>query len=112
MKAVILLITMFLSVQSFAQTTMGPEAVEMFKVASHPSVIECLRDVNVDLVNVEIKKLVARCPGCNTYTITGYKKRIDIASTEKVKITIKGRAVPGTFRDFVQLYTCDISETR
>lgn len=54
--------------------------------------------------------MVARCPGCNTYTITGYELGIDTPKAKKTKITIKGRAVPATFLGFIQTYSCDIQD--
>lgn len=110
MKSFLILVAMFLSVQGFAQSKMGPEAVEMFKVISHPSVQECVRDTNFDLANLEIAKLVARCPGCTHYKVTGFKKHLDVATKEKVTLTINGRSVPGTFRGWIQFYTCDLKE--
>ena len=64
----------------------------------------------MNMINVEIEKTVARCPGCNTYKITGNKRNIDTPSVEKSVITIKGKAVPGTFRGWVQTWTCDVKE--
>lgn len=108
MKFIVLAVTLVLSTGAFAQSKMGPEAVEMFKVLTHGAVQECLRDADVDMVNTEITKVVARCPGCNTYTIKGNKRNIDTPSPEKTVITIKGKAVPGWAGGFIQTYTCSI----
>lgn len=107
MKFILIALMMF-SAHTFAQTEMGAEAVEMFKVLTHHQVQECLQRADVDMVNVSIEKSVARCPGCNTYKISGNKRNIDTPSPEKTVITIKGKAVPGAFRGFVQTYTCDV----
>jgi uncharacterized protein with PIN domain len=103
-------ILMFATVQSYAATKMGPEAVEMFSVLSHHQVVDCLQRADVNMINISIEKTVARCPGCNTYVITGNKRNIDTPSPEKTVITLKGKAVPGTFRGFIQTYACDIKE--
>lgn len=108
MKFIVLAVAMVLSTQTFAQSKMGPEALEMFKVLTHGSVQECLNNVDVDMVNTEITKVVARCPGCNTYTIKGNRRNIDTPSPEKTVITIKGKAVPGWAGGFVQTYTCSV----
>jgi|SRR5690554_1849977 len=108
MKSFSLLAVLLFSVQSFAQTKMGRDAVEMFNVLSHPRIQECLINEHLDLVNVEITKSSAPCIGCNHYEIAGHKKYMDIASGEKTIIMIKGKAVPGTFRTWVQTYTCEI----
>jgi hypothetical protein len=108
MKFILVAALMSLSVQVFAQSKMGPEAVEMFNVLTHGQVSDCLQRADVDMVNLEIKKTVFRCPGCNTYTITGNKRNIDTPSAEKTVITIKGKSVPGTFRGWIQTYTCDV----
>ncbi len=108
MKLILIAALMTFSAQIFAQSKMGPEAVEMFSVLTHGQVADCLQRADVDMVNIEIKKLVARCPGCNTYTITGNKRNIDTPSVEKTVITIKGKSVPGTFRGWIQTYTCDV----
>jgi hypothetical protein len=104
----IALIAIALSASSFASTKMGPEAVEMFNVLNHNSVQECLRDADLNLVNTSIKKDVFRCPGCNTYTITGNKRNIDIVLPEQTIVTIKGQGVRGFGNQWVQTYTCDI----
>lgn len=108
MKALILGMMVLFSVSSFAQQKMDAQAVEMFSVLSHPQVQECLRDADTDLVNVQITKLIARCPGCNTYTISGNKRNIDTPSPEKTIIKIVGKAVPGTVGGWIQTYRCDI----
>ncbi len=108
MKFIVLAMTLSLSTSTFAQTKMGPEALEIFKVLTNAQVQECLNDVDVDMVNTEITKVVARCPGCNTYTIKGNKRNIDTPSPEKTVITIKGKAVPGWAGGFVQTYTCTV----
>lgn len=110
MKIIVLAVAMIVSTMSFANTKMGPEAVEMFNVLTHRTVQECLERADVNMVNIEIKKTVFRCPGCNTYTITGNKRNIDTPSPEKTVITLKGKSVPGTFRGWVQTYTCDVKE--
>lgn len=98
------------SVNTFAAEKMGAEAVEMYSVLSNHQVVECLRNAPSKMVNISIEKIVARCPGCNSYKISGNKVGIDIASPSKTVITIKGRAVPGTFGGFIQTYSCDIQE--
>ena len=103
-------ILMLATVKSYAATKMGPEAVEMFNVLTHRQVADCIDRADVNMVNISIEKTVARCPGCNTYVITGNKRNIDTPSPEKTVITIKGKAVPGTFRGFIQTYTCDVKE--
>ncbi|WPU65682.1 hypothetical protein [Peredibacter starrii] len=108
MKFLIASLTVLFSFSVFAQQKMGPEAVEIFSMMKHPQVVDCFARENVDLVNIEIKKVVARCPGCNTYIITGNRRNIDTPNPEKTVISIKGKAVPGTFRNFIQTYTCDI----
>lgn len=108
MKLILVAALMVFSAQAFSQSKMGPEAVEMFNVLTHGQVSDCLQRADVDMVNIEIKKMVARCPGCNTYTITGNKRNIDTPSPEKTVITIKGKSVPGTFRGWIQTYTCDV----
>lgn len=108
MKKLLITALILASSMSFAQTKMGPEAVEMFNVLTHRSVVECLEKEDVKMVNVEIKKLVARCPGCNTYTITGNKRNIDTPSPEKTVITIKGRRATGAFGLPTQTYTCSV----
>lgn len=110
MKLIIVAALMALSAQSFAQTKMGPEAVEMFSVLTHPQVSDCLQRADVRLVSVEISKSVARCPGCNTYKITGHKRNIDTPSPEKTVITIKGESKMGSFGQRAQTYTCDVKE--
>lgn len=109
MKKLFVILMAALSMNAFSAEKMGPEAVEMFQVLSHHSVVECMRNVQ-KMVNVSIEKTVARCPGCNTYKISGSELGIDTPRAKKTVITIKGKAVPGTFRNFVQLYTCDIQE--
>lgn len=111
MKSFSLFAVLLFSVQGFAQTQMGREAVEMFSVLSHPTVKECLMNEQLDLVNVEISKSSARCLGCNEYEISGYRRFIDIASGEKTIITIKGKAVPGIFRTWVQTYSCEVKDS-
>lgn len=109
MKKLFVILMAAFSLNGFAAEKMGVEAVEMFQVLSHHSVVECMRNVP-KLVNISIEKTVARCPGCTSYKITGNEVGIDIARPTKTVISIKGKAVPGTFRNFVQLYTCDIQE--
>jgi hypothetical protein len=52
--------------------------------------------------------MVARCPGCNTYTIKGQELGIDIPSAKETKIKIKGRGIRSNFGGFNQTYTCDV----
>ncbi len=91
---------------------MGPEAVEMAGVMSHPQVKQCLSDVNLgEMVNVKIEKKVARCPMCNTYVITGNEiQGGDIIVPEKTQISIVGKGVPGFGFGFVQTYKCDVTK--
>jgi|SRR5690554_3780137 len=110
MKLFSFLALLFFSVQGFTQTKMGHEAVEMFRVLSHPNVQQCLANENLDLINVEISKTSARCLGCNTYEISGYRKSMDMASNERVFVLIRGRAVPGVFRTWIQTYTCKVRD--
>lgn len=98
------------SVSLYASEKMGAEAVEMYQVLSHHQVVECLRNAPHKMVNISIEKSIARCPGCNTYKISGNEVGIDIARPTKTVITIKGRAVPGTFGGFIQTFSCDIKE--
>lgn len=107
MKSMIAATLLLASVSSFAQTMMGNEAKEMFSLMSHAQVSECMRDLGGKLINVTIKKDVFRCPGCNTYTITGNRLNIDVPTTEKTVITLKGRGVRSTF-GFAQTYECTI----
>lgn len=109
MKLILAALIAFSS-QAFAQTKMGPEAVEMFSVLTHRQVVECLERADVKMINIEITKTVARCPGCNTYKITGNKRNIDTPSVEKTVITLKGKSVIGAFGQRVQTYTCDVKE--
>ena len=109
MKNLIIAFMTLVSVNTFAAEKMGEDAIEMFNVLSHHQVVECMRNVP-KMVNISIEKMVARCPGCNTYTITGYELGIDTPKAKKTKITIKGRAVPATFLGFIQTYSCDIQD--
>ncbi len=109
MKVILLLAISMFSINIQAAEKMSADAVEMFQVLSHHQVVECMRNVP-QMVNVSVEKTVARCPGCNTYKITGSEVGIDTPRREKTAIIIKGRAVPGTFNRFVQLYTCDIKQ--
>jgi hypothetical protein len=109
MKVILLLAISMFSINIHAAQKMSADAVEIFQVLSHHQVVECMRDVP-QMVNVSVEKVVARCPGCNTYTITGSEVGIDTPRREKTTITIKGRAVPGIFNRFIQLYTCDIKQ--
>ncbi len=97
MKNLVIAFSMLFSVETFAVERMGTEAVEMYHVLSHPQVVECLRNAPSKMVNIAIEKVVARCPGCNLYKISGNEVGIDIARPTKTIISIKGRAVPGTF---------------
>src|SRR4051794_1131750 len=97
---------LLISASAFAAgTKMGPEAVEMFQVISHPQVRECLDRADVNMVNITIEKTVARCPGCNTYKITGAARHIDTPSL-RGSITLTGKMVPATPVGFVQTYQC------
>lgn len=106
-----LLFTLLVSGIASAQTKLGAEAVEMFKLFTHPEVSQCLERANTRLVNIEIKKLVARCPGCNTYVITGNELRIDVPTNDKTIITISGKMVRSNF-GYVQTYMCDVKQAR
>lgn len=108
MKNLFLAASLLFSVQAFSQDLMGDEAKEMFNVLSHHQVQECMKDFDGKLVNLSIKKSVFRCPGCNTYVLSGNKLNIDIASPEKTVITIKGRGVLGFGGHFVQTYECSV----
>lgn len=110
MKNFVLGFIALLSVNTFAAEKMGSDAVEMYNVLSNHQVNECIRNAPSKMVNISIEKVTARCPGCTTYKISGNKVGIDIASPKKTVITIKGRAVPGTFGGFIQTYSCDIKE--
>ncbi len=99
-----------LSFNAFAQQRMGNEAVEMFEVMSHPTVRQCLKNLSPGLTNISIKKLVARCPGCNYYTITANEMNIDIPSHEKLVISISGREQRGIGGQPVQTYKCNVSK--
>jgi hypothetical protein len=109
LKKLIVILSAFLTMNAFAAEKMSEEAVEMFQVLSHHQVVDCMRNVQ-KMVNVSSEKTVARCPGCNTYVVSGNELGIDTPRAKKTVITIKGRAVPGTFRGFIQTYTCDIQE--
>lgn len=78
----------------------------MFSVLSHHQVQDCMKDVE-KMVNVSIVKEVARCPGCNTYKITGNTLNIDMVNPEQTVITIRGSSSRTTF-GFNQTYTCSI----
>lgn len=93
-----------------AASIMGNDAVEIFRVMAHPSVQECIRDVDVDMQNISISKEVYRCPGCTNYTISGNLRNIDTPDTEKTVITIKGRSVPGTVGGWIQTYRCQVEK--
>jgi len=90
---------------------MGPEAVEMAGVISHPQVKLCLSDINIgEMVSVKIEKRVARCPMCNTYVITGHQlEGGDIVVPEVTQITIIGRGITGFGEGFTQTYTCSVT---
>lgn len=111
MKLLIVAISIFLSTQTYAET-MGQEAVEMFGVLTHPQVKECLAKEDIELVNVTIKKAVARCPGCNSYTIVGNQLEIDVPRKDKTVISITGKGHIGIAGNWVQSYSCKISEAR
>jgi hypothetical protein len=110
MKIIFVSFVALFSVSLYASEKMGVEAVEMYQVLSHHQVVECLRNAPNRMVNISIEKTVARCPGCNTYKISGNEVEIDIARPSKTVITIKGRAVPGTVGGFIQTFSCDIQE--
>lgn len=107
MKAVIFLMISLFSINIHAAEKMGEEAVEMFNVLSHHQVVECMRNVP-RMVNISIEKTVARCPGCNSYKISGHELGIDTPRREKTTINIVGKSVPGMFGQLFQQYTCDI----
>lgn len=107
MKTLILSLTLMLSASAFA-AQMGPEAIEMYNVMNHHQVQECMKDAPSKMINMTIEKTTFRCPGCVEYKITGNELGIDIPRPEKTVIKIKGKAVPGTFRGFVQTYECSI----
>jgi hypothetical protein len=108
MKNLLIAFVALFSMNIYAAEKMGAEALEMYSVLSHHSVVECLRNAPSKMVNVSIERVVARCPGCNTYKISGNELSIDVPRAAKTVITIKGRAVPGTFGGFIQTYSCDI----
>lgn len=110
MKSLIAFLALFSTV-AFAGV-MGPEAVEMAQVLTHPQVKQCLADVNLDdMINLTIEKKVARCPMCNTYVITGNAiVEGDIIVPEKTKISIVGKGVPGWAGGFVQTWKCDVTK--
>ena len=106
MKSLIAVL-MIVSTSAFA-TTMGPEAVEMVGVLTHPDVARCASEFNASqMINVKVEKTVYRCPGCNTYKISGTELNIDIPGQTKV-LTAFGKAVPGFGGGFVQTYTCSL----
>lgn len=107
MKAIVYLFIATFSVNIYAAQKMGAEAVEMFEVLSHPQVAECMSHVP-KMVNISIEKIVARCPGCNTYKISGHESGIDTPRAEQTVVTLAGKAVPGTFSGWIQTYSCDI----
>ncbi len=90
---------------------MNSQAVEMLNVLSHRDVIPCLDEIDrLDMVNIKIEKLVARCPGCTTYIITGNPKvGGDVVLPEKASVSIIGKGVRSTYGfGFSQRYTCKI----
>lgn len=98
-----------ITTSAFANTLMSDEAVEMTKVLTHPQVRECVEDFNANhMISVQIEKLVARCPMCNTYTITGTVLNIDIPGQKKT-LEIVGRGVRSNFGGYVQTYTCSVT---
>lgn len=107
MKTILFLMLSLFSINIHAAEKMSADAVEMFQVLSHHQVVECMRNVQ-QMVNVTIEKTVARCPGCISYKISGSELGIDTPRRKRTVINIQGKAVPGTFNRFVQLYTCDI----
>ena len=107
MKTVIFALSLLVSASAFS-ITMGPEAQEIFAVMSHPQVQECMKDVPTNLVNVKIEKTVARCFGCNTYTISGNELAIDVPRPGKTVISIVGRAIRPAFGGLVQSYECSV----
>ena len=107
MKNLFVIMIATLSLSAFA-AKMGPDAVEMYEVLSHPTVRDCLENAPRKMVNISIEKIVARCPGCNTYIVTGSELNIDIPSATKTRIKIVGKGVRGMFNTFAQTYTCDV----
>lgn len=113
MKSFILALALLLTGSSFAAGLMGEEAVEIAGVLTHPQVKACLKDIRIDdMVNVSIDKLVARCPMCNTYTITGHKLiGGDVPDARPTVIQLIGRGERSNFGfGFVQTFKCEISQ--
>jgi hypothetical protein len=107
MKKSLVALLFILSTNALAMQ-MGKEAVEMFQVLNNPQVRDCLDRENLALVNVLIEKNQARCPGCNTYKITGYNRAIDTIKPKKTVITLSGRMVQGSFGPLSQTYSCSV----
>ena len=109
MKKLVLAFSLIFYTQVFSQgVSMGDEAKDMFNVLTHNQVQECLKDFDGKLINIDIKKTVFRCPGCNTYVITGNKLDIDLVRSEKTVITLKGVGQRGFGGQFVQTFECTI----
>jgi hypothetical protein len=110
MKSLIAFFALFSTV-AFAGV-MGPEAVEMAEVLTHPQVKECLANVDLgQMINLQIEKKVARCPMCNTYVITGNGiVEGDIIVPEKTEISIVGKGVPGWAGGFIQTWRCEVKQ--
>jgi hypothetical protein len=109
----ILVALLGLSQFAAAGTKMGEDAVEMLDLLTHRDVVSCIDDIDrLNMVNVKIEKRVARCPGCTTYTITGYPRvGGDVVRGEKATVTIAGRAERATFGfGYAQRYTCTVKQ--
>jgi hypothetical protein len=110
MKA-ILASAFFFSSFAFAGVPMGPEAIEMARVLTHPQVKECVQDVNMSsLINVQIDKQVYRCPGCVSYVISGNELNIDVPSTDKTVVKITGSSDRGFGGQIIQTYRCEVKK--
>jgi len=108
MKNIVVTFLTLTTLNAFATEKMGAEALEMYSVLSNHQVVECLRNAPSRMINISIEKEVARCPGCNSYKISGNELNIDVPRSKKTVITIKGSAVRDVFGGYVQTYSCDI----
>lgn len=107
MKHVTLALCLIAS-SAFAGNTLSGDAVDMVGVLTHPDVRTCVEDFNASqMINVKVEKSVYRCPGCNTYKITGTELNIDIPGRARA-LNVVGKAVPGFGGGFVQTYTCSV----
>jgi hypothetical protein len=108
MKQMLMALMLMTSTQLLA-APMGAEAVEIFELLNHFQVKKCLASLDRKLVNVSIDKMVYRCPGCNSYTITGKFLEIDVPRPEKVRVTLRGKAMLDNANQWRQTYDCEIA---